>query len=74
MIFNCCFSWDQRLLLLREEIAFSFGFVGSVTDRSLVSNSSDQFSVDHQYVHCSGNMFLLIPVRIQPQPDAQVQI
>jgi hypothetical protein len=64
-------SREQRLFLFREEIAHRFGFINSATDRSQKQSSSAMFSTDHQYVHCTGNMFLLIPTQLQLQTGIQ---
>ena len=62
-------SWEQRMFLFREEIAKRFGFVVTcIADRQ---QSSDSFSTDHQYIHCTGNMFLLIPIKLQLQTGIQ---
>jgi len=63
-------SREQRLFLFREAIAYRFGFVNSTTDRSQ-QPSSAMFSTDHQYIHCTGNMFLLIPTQFQSQTGIQ---
>ena len=63
-------SWDQRLFLFRESIAHKFGFINSATDRSQ-QPSSAMFSTDHQYIHCTGNIFLLIPTQLQLQTGIQ---
>lgn len=64
-------------MLFREEIALSFGFVTCVTDSggggvTGDANDARSFSTDHQYVHCTGNMFLLIPTQVQEHPSIQV--
>lgn len=51
-------SRKQRLLLFQEEILSRFGFIPCATETSI---GSDQRSLDRQYVHCSGLMFILIP-------------
>ena len=51
-------SRKQRLLLFQEEILARFGFIPCVTE---TANGSDQRSLDQQYVHVSGLMFILIP-------------
>ena len=63
-------SWEQRTFLFREEIAKRFGFVVTTitADRQ---QSSDLFSTDRQYIHCTGNMFLLIPTRLQLETGIQ---
>ena len=48
-----------------------FGFINSATDRSQKQSSSAMFSTDHQYIHCTGNMFLLIPTQLQLQTGIQ---
>ena len=59
-------TWEQRTFLFREEIAKRFGFVatniGSTTNKQPHQTSSVKtlFSTDHQYIHCTGNMFLLV--------------
>lgn len=62
-------SREERLFLFRESIAKRFGFVRCPPDRS--TKSSAMFSTDHQYVHCTGNMFLLIPTQLQLQTGIQ---
>ena len=49
---------------------YRFGFVVTCisADRQ---QSSDLFSTDRQYIHCTGNMFLLIPTRLQLQTGIQ---
>ncbi len=66
-------TWDQRLLLFREAIAQRFGFVNSRVDNSQQPSSS-RFSTDHQYIHCTGNMFLLIPTRMEMSTGIQVKL
>ena len=61
---------QKRLFLFREAIAHRFGFINSATDREQ-QPSSAMFSTDHQYVHCTGNMFLLIPTEVQLQTGIQ---
>merc|ERR1719348_2073017 len=56
-------SWDQRLFLFRESIVKRFGFVACSTDPAL-QISSATFSTHHQYIHCTGNCFVLIPTRL----------
>lgn len=63
-------SWETRMFLFREAIAQRFGFVTCQTDRSQ-QPSSALFSTDHQYIHCTGNMFLLIPTQLQLQRGIQ---
>jgi len=57
-------SWDYRLFLFREEIVRRFGFISSVTDPKQ-QLSSATFSTTHQYIHCTGNMFVLIPTTLE---------
>ncbi|XP_035917086.1 GATOR complex protein Iml1 isoform X3 [Anopheles stephensi] len=51
-------TWPTRLLLFQEAIVRRFGFMRCTVETKTGSN---QVSLDHQYVHCSGNMFLLVP-------------
>lgn len=51
-------TWPDRLLLFQEAILARFGFMPCAVETKIGSN---QRSFDHQYVHCSGNMFILIP-------------
>ncbi|XP_058067307.1 GATOR complex protein Iml1 [Anopheles bellator] len=51
-------TWPKRLLLFQEEIVRRFGFMRCTVETKTGSN---QVSLDYQYVHCSGNMFLLVP-------------
>uniref|UniRef100_A0A182TBI9 DEPDC5 C-terminal domain-containing protein n=1 Tax=Anopheles maculatus TaxID=74869 RepID=A0A182TBI9_9DIPT len=51
-------TWPTRLLLFQEAIVRRFGFVRCTVETKTGSN---QVSLDYQYVHCSGNMFLLVP-------------
>jgi hypothetical protein len=64
-------TWDQRMFLFREAIAQRFGFITCTTDRTQ-QPSSALFSTDHQYIHCTGNMFLLIPTQQQLFTGIQV--
>ena len=64
-------TWEQRLFLFREAIAQRYGFVNSTTDRTQ-QPSSATFSTYHQYIHCTGNMFLLIPTQLQKLTGIQV--
>ena len=59
-------TWQQRLFLFREAIAQRYGFVNSTTDKSS-QPSSAIFSTFHQYVHATGNMFLLIPTQMKEE-------
>uniref|UniRef100_A0A182NJK6 DEP domain-containing protein n=1 Tax=Anopheles dirus TaxID=7168 RepID=A0A182NJK6_9DIPT len=51
-------SWPRRLLLFQDAIVRRFGFMRCTVETKTGSN---QVSLDLQYVHCSGNMFLLVP-------------
>ncbi|XP_053676014.1 GATOR complex protein Iml1 [Anopheles nili] len=51
-------TWPARLLLFQEAIVRRFGFMRCTVETKTGSN---QVSLDYQYVHCSGNMFLLVP-------------
>ncbi|XP_058120820.1 GATOR complex protein Iml1 [Anopheles ziemanni] len=51
-------SWPRRLLLFQEEIVRRFGFMRCTVETKTGSN---QVSLDYQYVHCSGNMFIMVP-------------
>ncbi|XP_073982946.1 GATOR complex protein Iml1 isoform X2 [Rhodnius prolixus] len=46
-------TWAQRLVLFQESIALSFGFLACAVDSSQHQHN--------QYVHLSGNVFLMIP-------------
>lgn len=50
-------SWPDRLLMLQEAIVQRFGFLGCFAETRTGSN---QPTLDRQYVHCSGNMFVLV--------------
>lgn len=60
-------TWDQRLFLFQEAIIESFGFIRCIVESSDVSsptsntNSGSTLAHQHQYVHLTGNMFILIP-------------
>ena len=56
-------SWEQRLFLFRESIVKRFGFIPCTTDPHQ-QRSSATFSTHHQYIHCTGNCFVLIPTRL----------
>jgi len=56
-------SSDQRLFLFRESIVKRFGFIACTTDPH-IQESSATFSTHHQYIHCTGNCFVLIPTRL----------
>ncbi|GAB0089616.1 GATOR complex protein Iml1 [Sergentomyia squamirostris] len=51
-------TWPTRLLLFQEAILARFGFMPCAVETKAGSN---QASLDFQYVHCSGNMFVLVP-------------
>uniref|UniRef100_A0A182PF51 DEP domain-containing protein n=1 Tax=Anopheles epiroticus TaxID=199890 RepID=A0A182PF51_9DIPT len=51
-------TWPTRLLLFQEAIVRRFGFMRCTVETKTGSN---QVALDYQYVHCSGNMFLLVP-------------
>jgi len=55
---------------LREAIARKFGFVPCVPNARL-RREDGRFSTKNQYVHYSGNMFLLIPAAIELQRGIQ---
>ncbi|KAK7794438.1 hypothetical protein R5R35_003809 [Gryllus longicercus] len=66
-------SWDQRLLLFQEAIIKRFGFIAcTVATPQMGSPSSTTGSVAHyhQYVHLTGNVFILIPTQ-QCQPPTR---
>lgn len=60
-------TWDQRLFLFQETIVERFGFVRCTVDSSSASspasgsNNDRNLAHQHQYVHLTGNMFILIP-------------
>ncbi|KAE8752931.1 hypothetical protein FOCC_FOCC000276 [Frankliniella occidentalis] len=63
-------SWAQRLLLFQETIALRFGFIACAMENRGTSPQANRFNREkekeqtrhhHQYVHITGNMFLLIP-------------
>ena len=51
-------TWPDRLLLFQEAIVTRFGFMPCYVETKMGSNEA---SFDRQYVHCSGNMFILVP-------------
>ena len=57
-------SWEQRLFLFRESIVKRFGFIACTTDPNQ-QKSSATFSTHHQYIHCTGNCFVLIPTQLE---------
>lgn len=69
-------TWENRTFLFQEEIAKRFGFVAtnigsSSSKQPSLSSSTTLFSTDHQYIHCTGNMFLLIPTQLHSQVGLQ---
>ncbi|XP_069703010.1 GATOR complex protein Iml1 isoform X2 [Periplaneta americana] len=61
-------SWDHRLFLFQEAIVERFGFMRCTVESSSVSsptsgNNNNTSTMAHQmqYVHLTGNMFILIP-------------
>ncbi|KAJ6644516.1 GATOR complex protein Iml1 [Pseudolycoriella hygida] len=50
-------TWPDRLLLLQEAIVARFGFMASYAETKTGSN---QGTLDRQYIHCSGLMFILV--------------
>jgi len=63
-------SWEQRLFLFRESIVKRFGFIACTTDPHQ-QKSSTTFSTHHQYIHCTGNCFVLIPTQLELVPGIQ---
>ena len=69
-------TWENRTFLFREEIAKRFGFVATnigtnASKQQYTSSTTNLFSTDHQYIHCTGNMFLLIPTQLHSQVGLQ---
>ena len=69
-------TWDKRMFLFREEIAKRFGFVATnigtnASKQQSTVSTTNLFSTDHQYIHCTGNMFLLIPTQLHSQVGLQ---
>lgn len=63
-------TWAQRFLLFQETIALRFGFIACAMENRGISPQGSRVHRDkdkeqtrhhHQYVHITGNMFLLIP-------------
>ncbi|EEB16663.1 DEP domain-containing protein, putative [Pediculus humanus corporis] len=56
-------SWDARLVLLQEAIVQRFGFIACVVEsrKSVRASYRNLYNHHHQYVHVTGNMFILIP-------------
>ncbi|XP_059081822.1 GATOR complex protein Iml1-like [Tigriopus californicus] len=52
---------ENRLFQLRERIAERFGFIRCPSTSTSDHRQKILFSTDHQYIHCTGNMSLLIP-------------
>lgn len=51
-------TWEDRMLLFQDEIVRRFGFISCSCETKTGSN---EISVDWQYVHMTGNMFILVP-------------
>lgn len=49
---------NDRLILFQEAIVQRFGFMPCYVETKMGSNEA---SFDRQYVHCTGNMFVLVP-------------
>ena len=69
-------TWEKRTFLFREEIAKRFGFVATsigsnISKQKHTSSTTNLFSTDYQYIHCTGNMFLLIPTQLHSQVGLQ---
>ncbi|XP_066997885.1 GATOR complex protein Iml1 isoform X2 [Anabrus simplex] len=57
-------SWNQRLFLFQEAIIERFGFIPCTVETRGISSPSlanNSVSHHHQYVHLTGNVFILIP-------------
>lgn len=52
---------EDSLFRLREVIAERFGFIRCPSTSTSDHRQKILFSTDHQYIHCTGNMSLLIP-------------
>ncbi|XP_058462915.1 GATOR complex protein Iml1 isoform X2 [Malaya genurostris] len=50
-------TWLKRLLLFQEAIVTRFGFMRCAVETKIGSNEA---SLVYQYVHCTGNMFILV--------------
>ena len=61
---------EQRVLRFRQLIAQRFGFVICTNHTEKESNP---FSTDHQFIHCTGNFFLLIPTRMDINDGRGIQ-
>lgn len=51
-------TWADRMLLFQDEIVRRFGFI---TRAAETKTGSNDICVDWQYVHVTGNMFILVP-------------
>lgn len=51
-------TWADRMLLFQDEIVRRFGFISCACETKTGSND---VCVDWQYVHVTGNMFILVP-------------
>lgn len=51
-------TWEDRMLLFQDEIVRRFGFISCSCETKTGSN---EISADWQYVHVTGNMFILAP-------------
>ncbi|XP_022197522.2 GATOR complex protein Iml1 isoform X3 [Nilaparvata lugens] len=47
-------TWAQRLVMFQEEVAYRFGFITCVMEKENEHHH-------HQYIHLSGNVFLMVP-------------
>ncbi|KAK6638354.1 hypothetical protein RUM44_008783 [Polyplax serrata] len=56
-------TWDARLVLLQEAIIQRFGFIACVVEsrKSARASYRNLYHHHHQYVHVTGNIFVLIP-------------
>lgn len=63
-------TWAERLFLFQESIVAQFGFMAC----SIETPKSNDSTVihDHQYVHRSGNVFVLIPSPPTVRPRQRV--
>lgn len=52
------------MFLFQEAIATRFGFIPCIVEPTTTVNSG-QVMQDHQYIHCTGAMFILIPTMVQ---------
>ena len=51
-------TWPDRILLFQDAIVKRFGFISGNCETKTGSN---EISIDWQYVHVTGNMFILVP-------------